>query len=258
MARQQKMKLHSSQDLLQVAQRGQPGSLGARSVMVHGVHQLASFHAVSTAKREQAWGQRCLINSSLMPARMPGVICSNAAAQVENLMWPGICANKAAGAHRVCLVVLDNSKAEITIAAVHTNTPRRNVCLVTACHQSHASAHCRMLQAQASHADAVPRAKHGGSNVPPQQPATSHCTPAAGRGSRPPSASRLPVLTRKKGGTPADQAGGGALVAGRQAASGGGASGASGGEALPDDGNQQPWSLQAPIVPASYQGCTVS
>ena len=32
-ARQQRMKLHSSQDLLQVAQRGQPGSLGARSVM---------------------------------------------------------------------------------------------------------------------------------------------------------------------------------------------------------------------------------
>ena len=32
-ARQQKMKLHSSQDLLQVAQRGQPGSLGARSVL---------------------------------------------------------------------------------------------------------------------------------------------------------------------------------------------------------------------------------
>ena len=55
-ARQQKMKLHSSQDLLQVAQRGQPGSLGARSVMLHGVHQHASFCAVSTAKREQAWG----------------------------------------------------------------------------------------------------------------------------------------------------------------------------------------------------------
>ena len=36
-ARQQKMKLHNSQDLLQVAQRGQPGSLGARSVRSHGL-----------------------------------------------------------------------------------------------------------------------------------------------------------------------------------------------------------------------------
>eukprot|EP00891_Asterochloris_glomerata_P006657 jgi/Astpho2/6657/fgenesh1_pg.00101_%23_46_t len=91
----------------------------------------------------------------------------------------------------------------------------------------------RMLQAQASHADTVPRAKRVGSSVPPQQAATSHCSPAAGGGSRPPSqpaasqpASRLPsagrplVLTRREGGTAASRAGGGALVAGRQTGSG--------------------------------------
>lgn len=55
-ARQQTMKLHSSQDLLQVAQRGQPGSLGARSVVQHGVQQQARGCAVSLAQREPALG----------------------------------------------------------------------------------------------------------------------------------------------------------------------------------------------------------
>ena len=55
-ARPQKIKLHSSQDLLQVAQRGQPGSLGARSVIWHKVHQQASCCAASMAQRGRALG----------------------------------------------------------------------------------------------------------------------------------------------------------------------------------------------------------
>ena len=208
------------------------------------------------------WGQRRLIYSSLTLACMRGATCSNDAAEAEYDRAQNLSTGLALKGS-VWLYMASLKQMLPSLQSLQ-GTPRWTVCLVAACHQSHPPAHCRVLQAQASQADAVPRAQRLGGNVPAQQAATSHCTAAAGRSSRPPSqpaaaqtvsrppsAARLPALTRRKGGTPAAQAGGGALVAGRQAGAGGGASAAPGGEALQPTGSQQPLSLQAPSVPAS-------